>query len=201
MRKRIFVVVILVIIVTGIILFFFPAKTVSHISGKSIPSANTFSTSTIQFKLSSSSEIAFVPRIIDGDTIEVEIVDPTTRTLGKPQSLRYVGMDTPETVDPKKPVECFGHEASARNQQLVAGDYVILQKDVSDRDKYGRLLRFVFLLDGTFVDLELVREGYARVLTIPPDVEYASDFAAAAASAQSAKLGFWGACPSYPFVE
>ena len=146
-------------------------------------------------------QIVFVPRVIDGDTIEVQPVDPKTGSLGQQEVVRYIGMDTPETVDPDKPVECYGHEASVRDKALVEGKYVAMTKDVSEYDKYGRLLRFVYLLDAsnTMVDLELVKEGYARVLTIPPDVEYADEFNAAAATAQSEKLGFWSACPTFPF--
>ena len=152
-------------------------------------------------------EIVFVPRVIDGDTIVVEPVDPATGVPGKQETVRYIGMDTPETVSPTKPVECYGHEASARNKELVDGKYVVIVKDESDKDKYGRLLRFVYLLNdnsntvslGTFVDLELVKEGFARVLTIPPNTEFEAEFNAAAAAAASAKLGFWGACPTYPF--
>ena len=152
-------------------------------------------------------EIVFVPRVIDGDTIVVEPVDATTGKPGKPETVRYVGMDTPETVSPVKPVECYGHEASVRNKALVDGKYVAIVKDVSEHDKYGRLLRFVYPLNSiapfsiasTSIDLELVAEGYARVLTIPPDTEYEAQFKAASVAAKAAKLGFWGACSSYPF--
>jgi micrococcal nuclease len=149
-----------------------------------------------------SAQIVFVPRVIDGDTIVIESVDLMTGApIGKPETVRYVGMDTPETVNPKKPVECYGHEASERNKALVDGEYVAIVRDVSDRDKYGRLLRFVYLLDATntLVDLELVREGYARPLTIPPDTEFEAEFKAAAATAKSAGHGFWSACAKYPF--
>ena len=159
------------------------------------------STSAALFGYSSSSQIAFVSRVIDGDTIEVEPIDSTTGDLGVKEKVRYLGMDTPETVDPQKPVECFGHEASARNKALVEGGYVLLRKDISDKDKYGRLLRFVYRLDGIFIDLELVKEGYAREFDIPPDTKYADAFAAAEQSARAARLGFWGACSSYPFTE
>lgn len=160
----------------------------------------------------SAGQLAFVSRVIDGDTILVETFDPKTGMPAKQERVRYVGMDTPETVKPNFPVECYGHEASARDKQLVEGKYVWMEKDVSDRDKYGRLLRFVypveissassgaaFSLASTSIDLELVQEGYARVLTIPPDVAHEAEFLAAASSAQAAGLGFWGACPAYPF--
>ena len=147
----------------------------------------------------SSSEIVFVPRVIDGDTIVVEPVDPATGEPGKQETIRYIGMDTPETVSPTKPVECYGHEASDQNKALVLGKYVAIARDAGDKDKYGRLLRFVYLLDGTFINLDLVKNGYARVFTVPPNTEFEPDFKAAAASAKAAGLGFWGACKEYPF--
>jgi len=152
-------------------------------------------------------EIAFVSRVVDGDTIDVQPVDAVTGVFGKQETVRYIGMDTPETVSPSKPVECYGHEASARNKELVEGKYVALIKDKGDKDKYGRLLRFVYLVNeasgtistGTFINLELVNEGMARVLSVPPNTALAPQFMAAAVAAQSAKLGFWGNCSSSPF--
>lgn len=156
---------------------------------------------TLPVPQSSSAQVVFVPRVIDGDTIVVEPVDAATGVPGRQETVRYIGMDTPETVSPVKPVECYGHEASAHNKSLVAGKYVTLVKDVSDKDKYGRLLRFVYLLDATdtFINLDLVEGGFARVLTIPPDTEFEAKFKVAASAAQTAKLGFWGACAAYPF--
>jgi len=127
-----------------------------------------------------------VVRVIDGDTIEVETGD----------RVRYIGMDAPETVDPRKPVQCFGAEASKKNRELVEGKSVRLKRDISDRDAYGRLLRYAYLQEGQLVNLELVRQGYARALTFPPDVEYADEFVAAEESARRSKLGLWSACVS-----
>ena len=93
---------------------------------------------------------SIVSRIVDGDTIE----------LGTGERVRYIGIDTPETVDPRKEVQCFGKEASAKNKELVEGKEVRLVKDVSDKDKYGRLLRYVYVGD-VFVNEKLVSEGYA----------------------------------------
>lgn len=128
-------------------------------------------------------EIARVARVIDGDTVE----------LDTGEKVRYIGMDTPETVDPRKPVQCFGAEAARRNGELVEGKLVVLRKDISERDKYGRLLRYVWA-GNTFVNLELVKEGYATAFTFTPDVKYASDFVAAEKEAREAKRGLWGAC-------
>lgn len=129
-------------------------------------------------------DAVFVARAVDGDTIE----------LANGEKVRYIGMDTPETVDPRKPVGCYGHEASAYNKQLVEGKEVVLAKDLVDKDKYGRLLRYVYLIDGTFVNLQLVQNGFARVLTIPPNDSLSTLFIQAAHEAQAAKKGLWSAC-------
>lgn len=127
-----------------------------------------------------------VARAVDGDTIE----------LADGQKIRYLGMDTPETVDPRKTVQCFGHEASDYNRSLVEGRYVRLARDVEDTDKYGRLLRYVYLPDGTFVNLKLIADGYAHVYTWPPNIAHAREFVAAQATARSAGLGLWSDCPA-----
>ncbi len=129
-------------------------------------------------------DVAWVARVVDGDTIE----------LADGERVRYIGMDTPETVDPRKPVQCYGHEASAYNKNLVENKQVVLVADQVDKDKYGRLLRYVYLTDGTFVNLTLVEQGYARVLTIPPNDSLTSEFIAAAHEARAAGRGLWTAC-------
>jgi micrococcal nuclease len=126
---------------------------------------------------------SIVSRVVDGDTIE----------LGTGERVRYIGIDTPETVDPRKEVQCFGKEASVKNKELVEGKEVRLVKDVSDKDKYGRLLRYVYVGD-VFVNEKLVSEGYARVATYPPDVAYAERFIEAERVARENKLGLWGGC-------
>lgn len=129
-------------------------------------------------------EEAKVERVIDGDTIE----------LTDKRRVRYIGMDTPETVDPRKPVECFGKEASAENNRLVEGKTVELEKDVSEKDQYGRILRYVYV-DGLFVNDYLVRQGFARVSTFPPDVAHESQFVAAEKEARENNRGLWSGCP------
>ena len=126
----------------------------------------------------------FVTRVIDGDTIELETQ----------QKVRYIGINSPESVDPRRSVQCFGLEASAYNKQLVEGKKVKLVKDVSDTDKYGRLLRYVYLEDGTFVNLALVQNGYARASTFPPDVKFANIFKEAEREARENKAGLWSLC-------
>jgi len=132
---------------------------------------------------------AKVVRVIDGDTIEVDIE-------GSLYKVRYIGIDTPETVHPQKPVEYFGKEASEKNRELVEGEIVRLEKDVSEADKYGRLLRYVWV-DDMMVNGELVRLGYAQVATYPPDVKYQDFFLELQREAKEASLGLW-AEPSPP---
>ncbi len=132
-----------------------------------------------------------VLRVVDGDTIEVEY-------SGQARRLRYIGVNTPETVDPRRPVQCFGKEASNENKRLLEGKPVFLEKDVSETDKFGRLLRYVFLKldDGTtlFVNDYLVREGFAQVDTFPPDVKYRERFVAAQKEARENNKGLWARC-------
>ncbi|MBN1135824.1 MAG: thermonuclease family protein [Anaerolineae bacterium] len=131
---------------------------------------------------------ARVVRVVDGDTIEVEID-------GREYRVRYIGVDAPETVKENTPVEWMGPEASAANKALVYGKTVYLEKDVSETDRYGRLLRYLFLADGTFVNGELVRQGYAQAITYPPDVKYQELLRALEREAQSAGRGLWQPTP------
>jgi len=128
-------------------------------------------------------ESILVKRVIDGDTIE----------LVTGQKVRYIGIDTPETVDPRTTVQCFGKEASAKNKELVEGKTVRLEKDVSETDKYGRLLRYVYV-DDLLVNEVLVKEGYAFSSTYPPDVKYQDLFIEAERQAREANVGLWGSC-------
>lgn len=125
-----------------------------------------------------------VTRVIDGDTIQIQ----------GGQKVRYIGIDTPETVDPRRPVQCFGRQASQKNKELLLDRVVRLEKDVSETDKFGRLLRYVYLPDGTFVNLQLVRQGFAQVATYPPDVAHEQEFIDAQRLAQQEKRGLWASC-------
>jgi endonuclease YncB( thermonuclease family) len=134
---------------------------------------------------------AFVTKVVDGDTIEADLEGEIVR-------VRYLGADTPETVDPRKPVQCFGKRASDENKKLVEGKSVLLTKDVSEVDKYNRLLRHVYVLgeNGSviFVNDYLIRNGFAKVLTIPPDVKFQEQFLEAQLQARQNKLGLWNEC-------
>jgi micrococcal nuclease len=132
-----------------------------------------------------------VTRVVDGDTIHVLIG-------GRDETVRYIGMDTPETVKPGSPVEAFGREASAANSSLVAGRRVMLEQDVSERDRFGRLLRDVWVsVDGTTISVgyELVALGFATVTTFPPDVKYVDQLLAAQRWARETGAGLWAAEP------
>ena len=133
-------------------------------------------------------ETARVVRVVDGDTVVID------RGRGS-ERLRYIGIDAPESVREDSPIEFMGLEASAANERLVEGRDVTLETDVSDVDQYGRLLRYVWLRDGdawTFVNLELVRRGFANALTYPPDVRWTDALREAERQARDARDGLWG---------
>jgi micrococcal nuclease len=130
---------------------------------------------------------AHVVRVVDGDTIVV-------RLRGADERVRLIGMDTPETVKPRTPVQCYGRAASAQTHRLLDGREVRLVQDVEARDRYGRLLAYVYRSDGLFINAELVRRGFAVPLTIPPNVRFADRFTALAREARRTGQGLWSAC-------
>lgn len=127
-----------------------------------------------------------VVKVIDGDTIDVMIADKVER-------LRLIGMDTPETVDPRKVVQCFGKEASDRAKSMLEGVSVRVASDVTqgDRDKYDRLLRYVYLQDGTNFNKNMISEGYAHEYTYVVPYEHQVDFRAAENDARESERGLW----------
>ena len=137
-------------------------------------------------------EVARCVNVVDGDTIDVVLE-------GQEYRVRYIGIDTPET-----PNECYSQEAEARNRELVLGQTVCMEKDVSETDCYGRLLRYVHVGDW-FVNATLVREGYAFAATFPPDVAHAEDFLDLERQAREAGKGLWSGCeietPTPPLGE
>lgn len=128
---------------------------------------------------------ATVARVVDGDTV----------VLSGGERVRYIGVDTPESVEPGTPVQCYAKAASHENSRLVAGEHVRLRYDAERHDRYGRTLAYVYRVrDGLFVNAELVRRGYARTLTIPPNVAHADDLRRLAGTARRAGRGLWSAC-------
>ena len=132
---------------------------------------------------------AVVERVVDGDTVVVSID-------GQSETVRLIGIDTPESVARTRPVQCYGEEASLRLTEILpVGTAVTLIRDIEPRDMYGRLLAYVMRSkDKLFVNLELVRTGYAAVLEYPPNVYYSDLFAKAESSAMAADTGLWGVC-------
>ena len=132
---------------------------------------------------------AEVVRVVDGDTIVVDVG-------GVEERVRLIGIDTPESVDPRSPVDCFGPEASRAAQALLPeGTEVQLVRDVEARDRYDRLLAYVYKVDdGTFVNRALAEQGFAEVATFPPNVAHTEELVAAVASAREQDRGLWGAC-------
>lgn len=138
----------------------------------------------------SQESIATVSAVVDGDTIKL--------TTG--ETVRYIGVDTPETKHPQKGKECFGAEASQFNTTLVEGKTVRLVKDVSNTDRYSRLLRYVYVLPAqngdqeVFVNAELVQNGYAVASSYPPDVAMDELFSQMETEARNENRGLWGSC-------
>ena len=161
-----------------------PAVVATSVPGASVRATVAVST----FAPSGPTEEAEVVRVVDGDTIIVEL-------QGREERVRYIGIDAPESVRPSFPIEEWGREASAANADLVEGRSVVLERDVSDTDRFGRLLRYVWLRnDGEWllVNLELVRLGYANAGSFPPDVKYNDEMHAAEREARDADRGLWG---------
>ncbi len=138
-----------------------------------------------------SSQFFPVVRVVDGDTIVI-------MRGGRNETLRLIGVNTPETVDPRRPVECFGKEASAFATRVLSGARVRVESDPSQgiKDKYGRTLAYIFLPDGTFFNLLLIREGYAYEYTYNEPYRYQNEFRDAERNARVEGKGLWaeGAC-------
>lgn len=141
--------------------------------------------------------LVLVTKVIDGDTLMVKIND-------KEESVRLIGIDTPETVDPRKTVQCFGKEASEKMKELVENKMVKLETDSTqnDRDKYNRLLRYIYLEDGTLINKKLIEEGFGFEYTYQIPYKFQTEFKAAQKMAEENNLGMWadGACPTPTIV-
>jgi micrococcal nuclease len=138
-------------------------------------------------------EPAIVTRVIDGDTIEVDLD-------GEIVDVRLIGIDTPETVDPSEPVGCYGPAASHFTTKMLEGQGVGIEFDVERLDRYGRTLAYVWLGDELFNEV-LVSRGFAQVSTYPPNVKYVDVFVKAQREARSLGRGLWGATCSEPEPE
>lgn len=183
-RAKFLSLICLLIIFLGFGLIFFESKPEKETVATPIPSIEPI----VEQTSVPNEELFLVTKVVDGDTIQVN----------NRFTIRLIGIDTPETVDPRRPVGCFGKEASNKAKELLSGKSVILEKDVSDTDKYQRLLRYVYLplANGQqlFVNDYLVREGYGKVLTYPPDVKYNEQLREAETEAREGSKGLWGSC-------
>lgn len=140
-------------------------------------------------QIDSAANIGTVIEVIDGDTVDLSI-------SGHRQRVRLIGIDTPETKHPSKPVQCFGPEATAFTESLLThGTKIRIERDTEARDTYDRLLVYLYRVsDNMFINLELVRQGYAHLLTIEPNITYVDKFVAASRDAHSNNRGMWQAC-------
>ncbi len=177
-----------IFIITGIFLdrvfFLLPAPVITSPASTLTASLEELKSNTVTITTSSASGVmAVIIKVIDGDTVELQTGE----------KVRYIGVDTPESVAPNKPVECFAKEAYEKNRELVEGKSAILVKDISDKDRYGRLLRYVYVND-IFINAELVENGYAKAVAYPPDVKFVSKFNALSENAKTNNLGLWGVC-------
>jgi micrococcal nuclease len=127
-----------------------------------------------------------VTQVVDGDTVKLSID-------GKEETLRLIGLDTPETLDPRKPVQCFGKEASNKAKELLSGKKVRIEKDASqgEIDKYGRMLAYIYREDGLFYNKYMIEQGYAHEYTYNTPYKYQSEFKTAQKNAQNSQLGLW----------
>lgn len=130
-----------------------------------------------------------VKKVIDGDTVQIS-------RFGREEEVRLIGMDTPEVVDPRKPVQCFGREASAKAKEILQNQRIRLEFDplTGERDKYQRLLAYVWLTDGSLYNQRMIAEGYAHEYTYRSQAyKYQPQLKEAQAAAKSNQLGFWSA--------
>ena len=137
-----------------------------------------------------------VVHVDDGDTIVVHVSDPAD-AAGHDLTVRLIGADTPETVDPRKAVQCFGREASVKGKEMLSGESVYIEKDPlkGDYEKYGRLLAYVRLPDGTLYNEFMIQNGFAREYTyLHQSYKYQADFKAAEQIAKKSRAGLWGKC-------
>jgi micrococcal nuclease len=178
-----------------ILIFLTVISLINQLTNQLTQKKTVYSKNLPQSKITSSTKTAsaeafLVTKVIDGDTIVLE----------NGEKVRYLGINTPELHHPKKEVECFAYQSYEKNKELVLGKKVFLQKDISEKDKYGRLLRYVFLDEkmstdeGSFVNLYLVKNGFAYAATFPPDVKYANLFLTAQKEARQKNLGLWQKC-------
>jgi len=188
-NTKLLVVICFLIIFSGLGFLFFGFRTPVQLVSTPVPVSESSSSAQIDPDLIG----------VDGESVRVtEVVDGDTIKVSTGQTVRFIGIDTPETKDPRRPVGCFGKEASAETKSLLEDKEVILKKDISDVDKYNRILRYVYLPlpDGQtlFVNDYLIRAGFAKASTYPPNVKYTEQFIQAERQAREGNKGLWRKC-------
>jgi len=153
-------------------------------SGLDIVETNTNQEELIQNNVDQDYKYYQVVKVVDGDTIKINFD-------GSIESIRLIGMDTPETVDPRKPVQCFGEEASKKAKELLLNKKVRLEDDPTQYDKYGRLIKYVYLENGEMYNKKMIEDGYAHEYTYDIPYKYQSEFQEAEKYARENKLGLW----------
>ena len=165
-----------------------PVGEVAEVATTTQPVAEQVSTQEVPV---ATNELYTVTKVVDGDTIAINL-------NGKSETIRMIGIDTPETADPRTTVQCFGKEASDKAKELLTGKKVRIEKDPTqgERDKYDRLLAYVWREDGLFFNRYMVEQGYAHEYTYNTAYKHQSEFKAAEAAAQAQKRGLWapGVC-------
>lgn len=195
-KRLLFVALGLVILGLGLIVLG-SQESVPQLNPSSFPSPTTIE-STSSATLGIEGQKVVITKVIDGDTVEISAIGGSASGRKEGLKVRLIGIDTPETVDPRRPVGCFGKAASAETKRLLEGKEAYLVKDVSETDKFGRLLRYVYSVsdDGStlFINDYLVRSGFARASTFPPDVKFAPQFLEAEKEARENNRGLWKKC-------
>lgn len=140
-----------------------------------------------------------VSHVVDGDTFSVSLdTASSSEHSGQTATIRVLGINTPETVDPRRPVQCYGPEASAEAKRLLTGGTVsfAFSPDRELTDKYGRYLAYVYMSDGLLYNEYMIEQGFAREYTVGSAYSLQSEFRAAQAEAKKAHRGLWSACPN-----
>lgn len=186
-KKFLYTVLILFIVIVFGDNVFAPTETVENTSQQASVAGN-LSTSDVAKTLYK------ITKIVDGDTVKIEM-------NGKVETVRLIGVDTPEVVDPRKPVQCFGREASAKTKEWLLNRVVKVESDSTQdtRDKYGRLLLYIYRDDGLFINRELIAQGYAHEYTYDIPYKYQKEFKEAEMSARENQQGLWSraACAEF----
>ena len=187
-RKLLYASLILALMVAGAATERFPTTAREPQAASSLAAVSTSTISPNSSGRTNSGIWYQVEHVVDGDTIDILM-------NGKKVRVRLIGLDTPEIVDPRKPVQCFGRESSEKAKRLLAEKYVRIEMDASqdDYDKYGRLLAYIFLPDGTNFAEEMIAEGYGHEYTYRLPYKYQKEFKAAEQKAREEKKGLWSA--------